>query len=283
MDKKNKMYRLGLYEKAMPSSLTWLEKLNLAKEIGYDYLEISVDETDEKLSRLDRTSEIEEIRSAISITGLPIMSMCLSGHRKYPLGSKDKIVRDKGLEIFYKAVDLAVELGVHTIQLAGYDVYYEESSNETENLFFNNLVKGIDYAASRQIICGFETMETDFMNTISKAMKYVNIINSPYLHIYPDLGNLTNAAITEGDLYLDMLNGKGHIVAAHLKETVPGVFRETLFDTGHVDFDKGIKSLWDLGVRSYVCECWYTGQDNYIEELKFNYKFLTDKINKMLI
>lgn len=282
MANQNKVYRLGLYEKAMPSNLTWIEKLNLAKRIGFDYVEISVDETDDKLSRLELTQEIDEIKSAVSETGLPIMSMCLSGHRKYPLGSTDENIRARGLEIFYKAVDLAVELGVHTIQLAGYDVYYEKGSNETENLFYSNLIKGIDYAASRQIICGFETMETDFMNTISKAMKYVNIVDSPYLHVYPDLGNLTNAAMSEGDLYLDILNGKGHIIAAHLKETVPGIFRERLFDTGHVDFDKGIKAFWDLGVRSYVCECWYTGQDNYEEELQFNYEFLTSKINMMI-
>ena len=42
MDKK---YCLGLYEKAMPGNLTMAEKLTAAREAGYDYLEMSVDET----------------------------------------------------------------------------------------------------------------------------------------------------------------------------------------------------------------------------------------------
>ena len=53
MDKLNREYRLGLYEKSMPSTLTWVEKLTIAKKSGFDYLEISIDESDAKLARLD--------------------------------------------------------------------------------------------------------------------------------------------------------------------------------------------------------------------------------------
>ena len=34
-------------------SLSWREKLSFAKEAGYDFVEISIDEKDEKLARLD--------------------------------------------------------------------------------------------------------------------------------------------------------------------------------------------------------------------------------------
>ncbi len=43
-----KKYEIGLYEKAMRNTLTWKEKLQCAKECGYDYLEISIDATEEK-------------------------------------------------------------------------------------------------------------------------------------------------------------------------------------------------------------------------------------------
>ena len=46
-----KKYSLGLYEKSMPSELTWEEKLSVAKAAGYDFVEISIDESDEKLNR----------------------------------------------------------------------------------------------------------------------------------------------------------------------------------------------------------------------------------------
>ena len=48
-----KMYKLGVYEKAMPDTLTWEERLGAAGECGFDYAEISIDETDRRLARLD--------------------------------------------------------------------------------------------------------------------------------------------------------------------------------------------------------------------------------------
>ena len=48
-----KTYTIGLYEKAMPGELSWKEKLLTAKETGYDYVEISIDETEDKIKRVD--------------------------------------------------------------------------------------------------------------------------------------------------------------------------------------------------------------------------------------
>ena len=38
-------------EKSMPNTLSWEEKLEVVKEAGFDYLEMSIDETEEKLAR----------------------------------------------------------------------------------------------------------------------------------------------------------------------------------------------------------------------------------------
>ena len=49
---RNRPYLLGMYEKAMPADLTWKEKLEACKAGGFDWMEISIDETDEKINRL---------------------------------------------------------------------------------------------------------------------------------------------------------------------------------------------------------------------------------------
>lgn len=191
-----KNYYLGLYEKSMPNTLTLEEKLRQAKASGFDFMEISIDETDAKLSRLDMTREERKaLVDAMYQAGLPIKTMCLSGHRKYPLGSRDESVRARGLEIMEKAIQLACDLGLRIIQLAGYDVYYEEGGEDTRALFLENLKKSAEMAAAAGVTLAFETMETEFMNTVEKAMAYVKLVNSPYLKVYPDSGNLTNAAV----------------------------------------------------------------------------------------
>lgn len=265
-----KMYEIGLYEKAMPGELSWREKLLTAKELGYDFVELSVDETDAKLARLDMTGEERlEILKIMNEVGVPFRSMCLSGHRKYPLGSANPATCARGMEIMEKAVQLAADLGIRIIQLAGYDVYYEDSTPETVARFGENLKKATMMAAKAGVMLGFETMETEFMNTVGKAMKYVELVNSPYLGVYPDSGNLKNAAVTYGtDVYEDIRSGAGHTVAMHLKETVPGKFREIHFGTGHVDFQKTIDTAWEIGVRRFVTEMWYVGQDNWKEDIR---------------
>lgn len=265
-----KMYEIGLYEKAMPGELSWREKLLTAKELGYDFVELSVDETDAKLARLDMTGEERlEILKIMNEVGVPFRSMCLSGHRKYPLGSANPATCARGMEIMEKAVQLAADLGIRIIQLAGYDVYYEDSTPETVARFGENLKKATMMAAKAGVMLGFETMETEFMNTVGKAMKYVDLVNSPYLGVYPDSGNLKNVAVTYGtDVYEDIRSGAGHTVAMHLKETVPGKFREIHFGTGHVDFRKTIDTAWEIGVRRFVTEMWYVGQDNWKEDIR---------------
>ena len=266
-----KAYTIGLYEKAMPGTLSWKEKMLAAKKAGYDFIEISIDETDEKLNRLDMSrDERIELLSLMFETGIPIRTMCLSGHRKYPLGSSDDATRARGMEIMEKAICLAEDLGVRIIQLAGYDVYYEEGSETTRAYFLENLRKATEMASAKGILMGFETMETEFMNTVEKAMNYVKKVNSVYLNVYPDLGNITNAAVSYGKNVLDDLEtGRGHLAAMHLKETVPGKFREIPYGTGHVDFESGIRKAWELGVRRYVTEFWYTGNPEWEKDLDF--------------
>lgn len=264
-----KPYVLGIYEKGLPREFTWRGKLEAAKDAGYDFLEISIDETDEKLARLDWTAaERSELIAAMRETGLPIRSMCLSGHRKYPLGASDPAVRARSLEIMEKALTFADDLGIRIIQLAGYDVYYEPSTPDTARWFGENLAKCAALAERFGVLMGFETMETDFMNTVGKAMRWVDETGSPYLKVYPDLGNLTNAADGKAaNVAADLKTGVGSLIAMHLKETVPGKFREIPFGTGHVDFERGVAEAWRLGVRRFVTEFWDVRDGNWESEM----------------
>ena len=259
-------YILGVYEKFMPEHLTLEERLYAAKECGYDFLEISIDESDKRLSRLKWTAaERTQLKNAINTSGTPIKTMCLSAHRKYPLGSSDAKTRERSLEIMKRALELATDLDLSIIQLAGYDVYYEPSTELSVARFEEGLRACVEMAEKTDIVLGFETMETDFMNTVEKAMRYVSLISSPALQVYPDIGNLTNGS---DDVPNDLRKGEGHIFAAHLKETKQGVFRDMFPGEGRVDFNTLIPQLYSQGVRIFNAECWYREGDDYAARMR---------------
>ncbi len=274
-----KSFTLGLYEKSMPDTLSLGQKLIKAKNVGYDFIEMSIDESDYRLNRLDYSyKEIETLRKEIEETSLPIGSICLSAHRKYPLGSLEKSTRDQSLNIMKKALELASYLGIPIIQLAGYDVYYEESNEKTKTLFIENLSICADLAAKHGILLGFETMETPFMNSVTKALFYVSLINSPYLQVYPDLGNIVNAYDGDNQKAVeDLINGKGHLIATHIKESLPSKYREIPYGTGHVDFPLLLNTCWDLGVRRFVTEFWHTSSKDWEKQLTDSYQYVNEK------
>lgn len=278
-----KAYVLGQYEKSMPGNLTWLEKLTYCKAFGFDYLEMSIDESDDKLARLDYTKEERlKIKIAMQESGMRISSICLSGHRKYPLGHYDESIQKRSLEIMEKALILAEDLGVRIIQLAGYDVYYEKGNEITKKNFEKNLLKAVNLAASKGIILGFETMETPFMDTVEKSMNYVSKINSPYLGVYPDIGNLKNASLLYGtSVDEDIMIGRGHIVAAHLKETIPNHYRNIPFGTGHSEFEDNMKTLKEIGVRMFVGEFWNLENEDWKQDCRNVVTFLREKLDRV--
>lgn len=275
-------YQLGLYEKALPADLSFYKKLEITKTSGFDWLELSIDESDEKQARLYWSrQELLDMKAAMNDTEVPILSLCLSGHRKYPLGSHDSSIRSRSLEIMNRTVDLAAELGIRIIQLAGYDVYYEESDESTIDNFYKNLEIAVLSAAKKGVCLGFETMETPFLDTVQKGMNFVKLINSPYLGMYPDIGNLKNAACKYGiDLIVDLKMGSGKIYAAHLKETQPGIYRNMKFGTGHTEYETCIAELLEQGVRMFTGEFWYLGEENWNDTIVYAGKFLREKIDK---
>jgi L-ribulose-5-phosphate 3-epimerase len=274
-------YSLGLYEKSMPNWLSLKEKLIQAGNSNFDFLEISIDETDEKLNRL-KWNKIEknELVRDMWDTGVFIKTMCLSGHRKYPIGCENENIRSRGMQIMSDAIDFASETGIRIIQIAGYDEYYNPSTLETRRFFLENLKKSTELAAKKGVVLAFETMETEFLNTVQKAIYYVNLIDSPYLQVYPDLGNITNAALLYGNRVIDDIkSGKGHLAAMHLKESLPGKFREIPFGTGHVDFKSAIRTALSLGVKLFVSEFWYTGNKDWKDQLRFANQFIRSNFN----
>lgn len=277
---------IGIYEKATPKHFTWLERLQFAKELGFDFVEMSVDESDARWARLDWTkAERLELVKAVYETGVRIPTICFSGHRRYPLGSNDPELEAEALSAMKKCIELAQDLGVRVIQLAGYDVYYEEKSPETRERFIKNLRKSCDWAEQAQVILAIEIMDDPFINSIQKYQAIEQEINSPYLFVYPDTGNVS---AWHNDIWSEFYLGHRSIAALHLKdtylvtETCKGQFRDVPFGQGCVDWENMFAVLKKTNYQGpFLIEMWSENCET-VEETKAAIKEAQDFLYPLL-
>lgn len=246
---------LGIYEKALPPGEDWLTRLQLAGELGFDFVEMSIDESDDRLARLDWNSEQRlALIGTVAASGVRVPSLCLSAHRRFPLGSEDDRTRERGLEIMRKAIRLAQDTGIRVIQLAGFDVYYQQATAQTRARFRAGLAQAVAMASRAQVMLAMEIMDYALMNSISKALGYVHYLNNPWFQLYPDIGNLS---AWDNDVQMELVAGRGHIVAVHVKDTRPGEFKNVPFGEGVVDFTRCLETLLASGYRGpYLLEMW---------------------------
>ena len=276
---------LGLYEKALPPWMDWETRLRTAGELGYDYVEISIDEKDERIGRLYwDASKRKELHDAMAKTGISIPSMCLSCHRRFPYGSKDPATRATAHELMEKAILFCREFGIRVIQLAGYDVYYEESTEESLQYFLEGLRSAARLAEKYQVMLAMEIMDTPLMSSITRYKKYKDDIPSPWFTVYPDLGNLTAWG---NDVRSELTLGIHEIVGVHLKDTLAvtptfeGKFKCVTFGEGCVDFAGEMGILEELGYAGpYMMEMWYQDGMDYVDYITKAKNYIEEEFRK---
>jgi hexulose-6-phosphate isomerase len=279
------MNLIGLYEKALPKNLPLEDKLILCKRYGFDYMQLSIDEDPARLERLNWDDiKFKKLIDSMLENGTRIGSLCVSANRKYPLGSNDQAIREKGVKIIKKAIDFAIKVGARNILTSGYDVFHEKKTVLTRNRYIENLKKCVEYAASKEVMLSIETMDDSFAKSISSIIEVEKNIPSPWLQIFADLGNLTawiGNAIGE-----ELERGINHITEIHFKDAISvskdgkGKFRNVPFGKGNVDFEGCIATLKRLNYTGpYVIEMWGENSSQYEKAILIAKKFLDLIIN----
>jgi len=277
---KNEKIPLGIYEKALPDSFDWEEKLLSARDAGYSFMEFSIDETDERIARLKWDSKKKkDLREMSEKTGIPLLSMCLSANRRFPIGSSHASIKKKGMEIVIDAIHFAFQLGIRLVQIAGYDVITGEKSTDlSREAFGNNLRKCLKVAASLGVILAIENVDSEFADSLDKIMYYIKDFHSPWLQIYPDIGNLTAMG---QDVTKQLKDYGNHIVAVHIKDTRPEVVRNVPFGEGIVDFVPAFNTLREIGFSGpMLLEMWADNKKDNFNTIKNSREWIVNKLKQ---
>ena len=212
---------LGIYEKALRSGPlavsgnrvdgeAWRVFLDQVPHAGFSFLDLSIAESPEREARLDWDA-----------------GQC-------------RTVRRRAREVMARGLQVCHDLGVPVIQLAGYYCYYEDPNPDAERWYAQLLADAVPLAARLGVVMGIENVDGDDVTSLTKAMEFVDAVDSPYLQLYPDLGNIAEQGLDPG---VELTAGEGHMVAMHAKDVRLGEPRRVEMGTGVVDWDRSFELL----------------------------------------
>lgn len=232
---------LGIYEKALRWNGDWDALFADARRAGFSFVDLSVDETPERRARLEWPQETRAtVRAAAARQGVQLGGICLSIHRAVGPGSADPAVRAEADRIFAEGIDLCHDLGIPVLQVAGYYAYYEPADPGQRGRYVESLRRAIPRAARAGVLLGIENVDGNDVTSISRGMNIVREIDSPWLQMYPDVGNIAEQQLDETE---ELHSGKGHMLAIHLKDVRVGEPRRVPMGEGIANFPKAFTEL----------------------------------------
>jgi len=232
---------LGIYEKALKWNGSWADLFAQAATAGFSFLDLSIDESPEREARLAWTpAERNSVREASEAGGVAIGGLCLSLHRRIAPGSNDPAMRERAIEVLARGIDFCADLHIPVLQLAGYFAYYEDAPADARDGYVHCLRMGAEYAARKGVLLGIENVDGTDITSIEAAMDVVDAVGSPWLQLYPDLGNIAEQGLP---MVGELRRGRGHMLALHAKDVRRGEPRRVPMGEGIVDWDVAFAEL----------------------------------------
>lgn len=87
-------------------------------------------------------------------------------------------------------------------------------------------------------------MDAPVIDSMNKAVAVVQEINSPWVQLYPDIGNL---AAARNPPPTELMLTAGRLLAVHVKDARPGEIRGVPFSRGIVPFKETFRTMRMMG------------------------------------
>lgn len=259
--------RKGIYWSMLPSKLSVEERFALAKECGFQSIE---------LPTMDEPSQVEEALAASRKTGVPIHSVMNRDHWKFPLSSPDPAVVEKCVHGIETSIRNAKAWGAETVLLVPAVVNPETSYREAWDRSTAQIRKLLPMARENRVIIGIEEVWNKFLLSPLEMAQYVDQFQSPWVRAYCDVGNMVLYGYPQ-----DWIRTLGkRIVKVHLKDfawrtyTIPGdppqrkrVPEFVDLREGEIDWKAVYRALHEVGYRGDATVELRGGDAEYLKDV----------------
>jgi len=278
---------INLWAFPYPDRMTLRECLQLAKDAGFDGIELNYD-LDNDLSPKAGTRDFEAIRKMADQIGIAISGLCSFLFWPYPLTSNDTAKRERGLELAGKIAQAAHDLGVENVLVVPGAVHipwrndHEPVPNDVCDRRAREAVGKLASEAEKLKV--FLNIENIFFNgylmTPMEMNSFVDSFGSQHVRVHFDTGNIS--MFQHAEHWVPILGSRTRNI--HFKEyTKKGTdysletFRPLL--DGTTNWPAVMESLDAAGYRGYLTFEYFHPYLHYPEALVYQ---TSDSLDRML-
>ena len=215
------------------------EKFRLAKDAGFDGVEINTVNTDE---------ESKKLKAIADSVGLEIPSIMNSAHWQFPLSDPDPEVRRKSVDGMMKSLASASIVGADTVLLVpgvvNEKVCYEDAYATSQE----EIKKLAKEAEKREVIIAIENVWSKFLLSPIEFSRYIDEVGSEYVAAYFDVGNILLYGYPQH--WIRSLGSK--IKKVHVKGFKVGPKSFTYLLDSDINWTEVMKAFKDVGYDGYV-------------------------------
>lgn len=278
---------INLWAFPYPARMNLEECLQLAKDAGFDGIELNYD-LENDLSPKSGTQEYREIRRMADRIGIEISGLCSFLFWPYPLTSNDASKRRRGLELAEKMAEAAHDLEVENLLVVPGAVHIpwrDDHEPVPNDVCDQRAREAIGRLAPKAEGLGvYLNIENIFFNgylmTPMEMNRFVDSFGSDHVRIHFDTGNIMMFQFPEH--WISAMGSR--IKNIHFKEfTKKGTdysletFRPLL--DGTTNWPAVVEGLDEVGYRGYVTFEYFHPYPHYPEALIYQ---TSDSLDRML-
>jgi L-ribulose-5-phosphate 3-epimerase len=269
----------GIYQGCFATSLDMARCIGLASELGFDGLEVTMEDPgpllpeareastkdilaigrsvgmtmtrDGALTINSTEAEIREVGLLAKEAGTRIHSVATMMLFFYPLSSRVPTVRDKGIDVALRMLRTASVLGADTVLiipgLVTPSVGYQEAYRRSQSV-----IRDLETEARRlDVVLAIENVWNRFLLSPLEMTRYLDELGSEYVGAYFDVANVMTVGYPA-----DWLRELGHRVkGVHFKDfrrDIDNILGFTHLLHGDVDWHAVIGELREISYQGYV-------------------------------
>ena len=278
---------INLWAFPYPEKMTLRECLQLAKDAGFDGIELNYD-LENDLSPKAGPKEFATIRKMADEIGIAISGLCSFLFWPYPLTSNDPEKRSRGMELAGKMAQAAHDLGVENLLVVPGAVHipwrtdHEPVPNDVCDRRAREAVrKLLPQAEKLKVHLNIENIFFNgYLMTPMEMADFVDSFNSEHVRVHFDTGNIMLFQFPEH--WISVLGKR--IKNVHLKEfTKKGTdhsletFRPLL--DGTTNWPAVMEAFASVGYNSYLTFEYFHPYSHYPEALIYQ---TSDSLDRML-